>query len=197
MLDTKKRSAHHMAAHPEITHLRHVEMADRALAKNSLVHGCQTLDEVAPVNKTFSGQFDDPGRNTGTICFPSKGTDAEGDCQLGPVLEHLKHEPLCSFWRVVREKMDLTGAPIESATSSMTGGQGEVGKLTFRNCQLAGFKVFSYQGAHTRIGRHQKSSLVEFEHMGGGVSTASIGLAHFYCVLSAWNTTNQRHLHIM
>jgi hypothetical protein len=82
MLDPKKRNAHSTTAHPEITHLQHVEMADRALAKNSLVHGCQTLDDVAPVNNTFSGKVFGPGLNVGTICFPSKGTDAEGDCQI-------------------------------------------------------------------------------------------------------------------
>jgi hypothetical protein len=71
MLDPKKRKAHRMTAHPEITHLRHVEMADRALAKCSLLDGCQTLDEVAPANKNFFGKFYDPGRDAGTMYFSS------------------------------------------------------------------------------------------------------------------------------
>jgi hypothetical protein len=70
MLEPKKRNAHSTTAHPEITHLWHVEMADRALAKNSLVHGCHTLDEVAPVSKTFSGKSYDPEQNASSGCFP-------------------------------------------------------------------------------------------------------------------------------
>jgi hypothetical protein len=112
-------------------------------------------------------------------------------------LEHLKHEPLCSFWKDVCQEMDMTGASMESATSSMTGGRCEVCMLTFRNCQLAGFKAHSYQGTDTRVGRHKESSLVEFEHLDGGVSTASIGLVRYFCMLSAWSETEQSHLHIV
>jgi hypothetical protein len=57
---------------------------------------------VGCLNKIY-----DPDRNASSGCFPFKGTDAEGDCQLVAFLEHLRHD--------IREKMEMTVASIESA----------------------------------------------------------------------------------
>jgi hypothetical protein len=60
MLDPKARNAHRTTDHPEITHMRHTELADLALACFSLLPGCQTLDQLAPRRRERRGLFHDP-----------------------------------------------------------------------------------------------------------------------------------------
>jgi hypothetical protein len=190
MLDPKARNAHRTTANPEITHLKHTELADRALASCSIVHGCQTLDELVPVRTVYHGMLYDPDAGSSVPHFPTKGASslvddaATWNAFADFVCQHpnVAGEDYCQQFAAIRE-----GQEVEQDANGL-----QLHTVCFKDCQLPGFKVTSQAAMDRRKGRHQASSYIE----------VLVGDATIVCqvlwfgMLSMWSAFQQTHTHV-
>lgn len=198
MLEPKRRNAHRTTANPEITHLRHTEMVTRALLRASLQHGCQGLDELAPVGRDKSAPLYDPqaAAHPGSEHFPSKGTPvdfASLDAAAFRAYVHAYLEP-DSFWaRYMRHEVD----PEEHASPLDAGSDARL--TQFRDCAFVGFKAASTATTDRMRRRQAATACVELADPvpGGDWEWRScVAQCLWFGMLSTWNQDKQTHSHL-
>jgi hypothetical protein len=161
MLEPKRRNAHRTTANPEITHLRHTEMPERALLRCAVQYGCKSLDDLAPTEWDRAGgnELYDPAPKVLLPRFPSKGTRVEADAEVQLFLSFAReHAEPNSFWACyVQHQDDAAHNP-----SPVPDGF-EVLFVRFKDCELPGFKGSSVARAQPGHRRQAASACVEAE----------------------------------
>jgi hypothetical protein len=196
MLEPKRRNAHRTTLNPEITHLRHTECVQRALAKCALEHGCQQLHHLAPTKAYAVGFLYDPDVGQFRANFPNKGQlvgqDGVDTAPFEAYMATTADAKPESFWKqVVMHACDPTvhdnPCPMESALVN----------LRFTKCKV--HPAFTLAASQSQCCNLSKAATcvevaphpgLDWPHDSG------VALVLWFGMLSQWSERTSRHSHV-